>query len=264
MKPSTSLFLKATPIILILLAVSFFFFSGYYRAFDYDILRFHYNEMIEYALNYPFKTPLLYVLLYTTAALFFIPGRPFLGILGGFLFEQPFCTFYVAIGFTIGATLHFYAVKSALSSSFRTRAFQKASLMEEGFRKHPVSYLLFLRLTPLFPSWLANFAPALFEVPLATYVWTTFVGTLPAAFLFTEAGRGLNTVLESNSPLSLSAIFSVKIKIALLCIGLLSLLPPIVKQVRKKGQLTHIATEKLDPSGSKEKVEGGVGGSQDS
>ena len=49
-----------------------------------------------------------------------------------------------------------------------------ASSINAGFTENAFSYLLFLRLVPLFPFFLVNLAPAFTSIPLRTYVLATF------------------------------------------------------------------------------------------
>ena len=61
--------------------------------------------------------------------------------------------------------------------------------LRDGFKENALSYLLFLRLVPVFPFWLVNLAPALLGVPLRTYVIGTAIGIIPGTIAFSVAGR---------------------------------------------------------------------------
>jgi len=69
---------------------------------------------------------------------------------------------------------------------------------------------------------------------LSTYIWTTLVGITPGAFVTTLAGRGLNTVFETSDEFSISALFNPELKIALIGLGILALVPIIVKKWMEK------------------------------
>jgi uncharacterized membrane protein YdjX (TVP38/TMEM64 family) len=62
--------------------------------------------------------------------------------------------------------------------------------LEAGFRENELSYMLVLRLVPLFPFWLVNLAPAFLGVRLSTFVIGTAVGIIPGAFVFASVGMG--------------------------------------------------------------------------
>jgi uncharacterized membrane protein YdjX (TVP38/TMEM64 family) len=72
------------------------------------------------------------------------------------------------------------------------------SRFREGFQQDAFSYLLFLRLVPIFPFWLVNLAPGLLGVGFWTYVATTFLGIIPGTFAFSLAGSGLDSVIEAQ------------------------------------------------------------------
>ena len=55
--------------------------------------------------------------------------------------------------------------------------------IQEGFARDAFNYLLFLRLTPVFPFWLVNIAAALAQVRLKTFVGATILGIIPARAL---------------------------------------------------------------------------------
>ena len=106
--------------------------------------------------------------------------------------------------------------------------------MEGGFQKNSASYLLFLRFVPLFPFWAVNLVPAFFGVKLRTFIWTTVVGIAPGSYIFTLFGQGLDTIFSSDAPVSLGLILNTQNKIALSLLGVLSLIPILLKRWKEK------------------------------
>ncbi len=225
---------KFIPLLIIVILMAVGYFSGFFKALNYETLRYHHVELTEYVNNNPLLTPLMFIGTYIVATALSIPGGIFLSILGGFLFRQPWCTLYVVIGATTGAALLFLAARTAFGTVLKEKAGPKLQKFEKGFHKNPSSYLLFLRLIPLFPFWLVNLAPAFFNVPLWTYVWTTFVGIAPGAFVSTQAGRGLNTIFETSDTFQFSSIFNAEINIALIGLAIISLLPIMIRKWKEK------------------------------
>lgn len=222
------------PIILIVILMGVVYATGLYRDLSFKNLKAYHSDLLLYVSKHPISAPVIFIMVYIIATALSIPGGIFLSLLGGFLFPVPLSTLYVVIGATIGATLLFLSARSALGE----RLFQKAGpllkKMEKGFKENAVSYLLFLRFVPLFPFWLVNLAPAVFNVKLRTFIWTTFVGILPGAYVFTQAGEGLGAIFQSQGGLSLDAIFNLKIKIALIGLGIFALIPIVIKKIRGK------------------------------
>lgn len=183
--------------------------------------------------NHPIATPLLFISIYVLYALLSLPGIFFLSLLAGFLFRQPFSTIYVTIAATFGASLLFLVFRSAFGEFFYKRSSHLLKNLEKGFQENAVSYLLFLRLIPLFPFWIGNLAGAFFNVSFWVFAWTTFVGMIPSVFIYTEAGRSFNLLLQHADPLTPAKFFNWHMIIALMSLALLSLLPILFNHWRK-------------------------------
>ena len=95
-------------------------------------------------------------------------------------------------------------------------------------RGDAVSYLLFLRLVPLFPFWLVNIVPALFNIPLRTFVLTTFFGIIPGSFVYVNVGEELGDITDTGE------ILSPGLLAALALLGLFALVPVLYKKLRRK------------------------------
>ncbi len=104
--------------------------------------------------------------------------------------------------------------------------------MAEGFRKDAFSYLLFLRLVPVFPFFIVNLAPAFLGVALPTYVLATLVGIIPGAFVFASVGAGFESVIAQGGELSASGVLTPQVITALVGLAVLALIPVVVRRVR--------------------------------
>ncbi len=222
------------PILIILILMAIVYATGIYEYFSYQTLKAYHSDLRLYVTKHYIFAPFAFILIYILSTALSIPGGIFLSLIGGFLFPEPLSMLYVVIGATVGATLLFLAARTALGKQLFKKAGPFLKKMEGGFKKNAVSYLLFLRFVPIFPFWLVNLAPAFFNVRLSTFIWTTFVGILPGAYVFTQAGEGLGAIFESEGGITLDAIFNVKIKIALIALGIFALIPIVVKKIRKK------------------------------
>lgn len=178
----------------------------------------------------------LYMLAYAIVVAFSLPGGALMTIVGGFLFGTLLAGFCVVIGATVGATLLFLAAKTALGDVLRAKAGPALQKMEAGFRENAFSYLMVLRLVPLFPFFLVNLVPAFLGVPLRTYVVATFLGIIPGTFVYAQVGTGLGSVLESGQDFSLSGILTPDIVAALCGLAALAMLPVAYKWWRARRQ----------------------------
>ena len=73
--------------------------------------------------------------------------------------------------------------------------------LSAGFTENALSYLLFLRLVPVFPFFIVNLVPALIGVPLPTFVLGTVVGIIPGTFAYALAGAGLGSAIDAQNAL---------------------------------------------------------------
>jgi uncharacterized membrane protein YdjX (TVP38/TMEM64 family) len=166
---------------------------------------------------------LAYVALYVTAVAFSFPGAVFITLTGGFLFGALGGTALTVTGATIGATLIFLFAQRIFGADALDRLGPKARALGEGIRRNAASYLLVLRLVPLFPFFLVNLVPAFVGVRLSTYVATTAVGILPGTAVFSLAGAGLGEVLARGGAFDVGSVLTTEILAALIGLALLSL-----------------------------------------
>ena len=114
----------------------------------------------------------------------------------------------------------------------RARAGAGIRKMEAGFRENAMSYMLVLRLVPLFPFWLVNLAPAFLGVPLRIYVIGTFFGIIPGTAVYVTFGAGLGSIFDTNQELSLAGILTPEIVIGMIGLGLLAFIPVVYKRFK--------------------------------
>ncbi|MDP3416077.1 TVP38/TMEM64 family protein [Falsiroseomonas sp.] len=166
---------------------------------------------------------LVFVAAYAAAVALSVPGAVFLTLAGGFLFGAVLGTALTVVGATIGATLVFLLARRIFGPDALDRLGATAQKLAEGIRRNAASYLLVLRLVPLFPFFLVNLVPAFAGVRLPTYVLTTFFGILPATAVFSLAGAGLGEVLEAGGNFEVSSVLTPQILGALIGLAALSL-----------------------------------------
>ena len=105
-----------------------------------------------------------FIAIYAAAVALSLPGGAVLTLAGGFLFGWLLGGVASIIGATIGAAIVFLIARSALGEVLAARAGPWLSRFRQGFQDDAFSYLLFLRLVPIFPFWLVNLAPGLLGV----------------------------------------------------------------------------------------------------
>ena len=142
---------------------------------------------------------------------------------GGFLFGAALGTLLTVTGATIGATLIFLLAKTLFGDNALDRFGAPAQKLADGIRRNAASYLLVLRLVPLFPFFMVNLVPAFVGVPLVTYLVTTFLGIIPGTAVFSLAGSGLGSVLDQGGSITPASILAPQIIAGLVGLAALSL-----------------------------------------
>jgi uncharacterized membrane protein YdjX (TVP38/TMEM64 family) len=171
-----------------------------------------------------------YIVVYATLVALSVPGGAVLTIAGGFLFGPWLGTLCAVVGATLGATGIFLAARAGLGG-LAHRAGPFVARLEAGFRADAFNYLLVLRLVFIVPFWLVNLVPALVGVKLWTYVLATFIGIIPATFVFASLGSGLSNVVEEPG---LAVLLRPSVLGPIVGLALLALVPVGYKHWRSK------------------------------
>jgi len=212
------------------LALFFLFDLGQYLSFE--LLREHRFSLLSWVAGHALLAPLLYITLYIIVIAFSLPGGAVMTVSGGFLFGAVFGAVYTVLGATIGATLLFLIAQTSLGAALKEKAGPWLVKMQDGFNENAMSYLLVLRLIPIFPFWLVNLAPAFLGVHLRTYFTATLIGIVPGTFVFSLVGAGLGSVFDAGEEFTLKGVLTPEIIGALVGLALLSLVPVIYKKFR--------------------------------
>lgn len=204
--------------------------SGLAAYLSLDTLRAHRGELTAWVSQHIILAGFIYVIAYVVAVAFSLPGAAFLTITGGFLFGTTVGALLTVTGATIGATIIFTLAKTIFGDDALDRFGGTAAKLASGIRRHAGSYLMVLRLVPLFPFFLVNLVPAFVGVRPSTFVLTTFFGILPGTIVFSLAGCGVGTILDQGGELTLRSIMTPQIIASLVGLALLSLAAIPIKQ----------------------------------
>jgi uncharacterized membrane protein YdjX (TVP38/TMEM64 family) len=234
-RPATSRGIgRFVPLAVLAAGLVAFFALGLHRYVSFSALSEHRDTLLALVERNAVLAPLAFIAVYALAVAFSIPGAAVLTIAGGFLFGTLAGGLYVVVGATAGAVGVFLAARTALGDGLRRRAGPWMGRLEAGFRENALSYLLVLRLVPLFPFWLVNLVPAFLGVPLGTYALGTFFGIIPGSFVYASVGNGLGAVFETGGTPDLRIIFKPEILLPIAGLSLLALVPVIYKRIKGK------------------------------
>lgn len=156
-----------------------------------------------------------------------------LTVLAGYLFGTLIASIWVILGATVGSLIVFLVARYALYETFKERAGPWLGRMEKGFQEDALSYILVLRLLPIFPFWLVNLAPALLGVKLWVYTLGTALGIVPGVLVYASLGTGLGKVIARGEEPDLSIVLDPVILLPLMGLAVLAILPVAWKRWRK-------------------------------
>lgn len=224
---------RAVPLIILVSGLVAFFALGLKEYLSFDALLDNRTWLSDFVANNVLFSAIVFLVLYTTIVAFSIPGAAVMSVTGGFLFGQWYGLLYNVSAATLGSAFLFIAARWAIGESRNKRMDRWLDRMEKGFRNNAFSYLMALRLVPVFPFWAVNLGSAILGVRFPTFILATFLGIIPGGFVFSTFGSGVSGILESGEMITLSAILTPQIITGLIGLALLALLPVAVKHFKK-------------------------------
>ena len=167
-----------------------------------------------------------YMLLFALATVLFVPGAIF-GLAGGVLFGPLWGTVLNLVGATLGATIALLAARYVAGDWIRRKTVGgRLERLMTGVDAEGWRFVAFVRLVPLFPFNLLNYALGLTRIPLAHYVLASLICMAPGTLAYAWLGYAGREALAGNG----SAIRSGLIALALL--AAVAFLPRLVRRLR--------------------------------
>jgi uncharacterized membrane protein YdjX (TVP38/TMEM64 family) len=175
--------------------------------------------------------PLVFMLVYALGAVLFLPGTV-LTLAGGALFGPVLGTFYNLTGATIGAALAFLVSRYVASDWVADKTGGRLKQLINGVETEGWRFVAFVRLVPLFPFNLLNYALGLTRIRFSHYVLATYICMLPAAFAYTYLGYAGREAVGGGEGLIQKAL------LALTLLAVVAFLPRLIGHFRKRPSLT--------------------------
>jgi uncharacterized membrane protein YdjX (TVP38/TMEM64 family)/rhodanese-related sulfurtransferase/sulfur relay (sulfurtransferase) complex TusBCD TusD component (DsrE family) len=169
--------------------------------------------------------PLLYIALYASATVLFLPGS-LLTLAGGALFGPVWGTLYSLTGATLGATLAFLVARYLAQEWVRQRTGGILKKLLDGVDAEGWKFVAFVRLVPLFPFNLLNYALGLTRIGLVAYIGASFVFMFPGALAYTYLGYAGREAVAGGEGLIQKGL------LALALLALVAFLPRLIKRLR--------------------------------
>jgi uncharacterized membrane protein YdjX (TVP38/TMEM64 family) len=189
---------RFAPLAIVIALAALAVLMGWHQELSLENLVKHRSLIGAYVAERPVTAIIIYVATYVAVVVMSLPPVP-LTICGGIVFGALTTGVATVFAATIGATIVFLIAKSAVGPLIARRAGPRVAKLASGFRSNAFSYLLFLRLVPLFPFLLVNLVPALCGVSLTPFVAATALGIIPATFAYATFGAGLDSAIAAQN-----------------------------------------------------------------
>ena len=227
--------LRHLPLILIVLVAS----VGAFTLRDYlsfDTLRDNRDALLAYRDSNFFGLAAIFVCLYILIVTFSLPGAAVASVSGGFLFGLIAGTGLNVLSATIGACAIFMAARWGLGEAL-TKKLEASDgtirKLKDGLRENEISVLFLLRLVPAVPFFVANLLPALVGVRFVNFLFTTAIGIIPGAIVFTWIGVGLGEIFDRGENPDLSLLWEPHVIGPILGLAVLAVIPIVIKAMRR-------------------------------
>lgn len=169
--------------------------------------------------------PLAFMALYAVATVLFLPGSV-ITLAGGALFGPALGTVYNLTGATVGATLAFLVARYLVGDWVERRTGGRLRQLKQGVEAEGWRFVAFVRLVPLFPFNLLNYALGLTRIRLSHYVVASYLCMLPGAVAYTYLGYAGREAVAGGEGLIQ------KMLLALALLAAVAFLPRLIGRLR--------------------------------
>jgi uncharacterized membrane protein YdjX (TVP38/TMEM64 family) len=185
--------------------------------------------------------PLAFIAIYNVATVLLIPGSV-LTLGSGILFGLGWGTLYVIVAATLGATIAFWIGRNFARGwvSRQLEKYPKFEAIDRAVAGQGFKIVALVRLSPLFPFNLLNYAFGITQVSLKDYVLGS-VGMIPGTILYVYLGSLLGNIAMIGAKTGVSDPQTARIQWITKIVGL-------VITIAVSAYITQIAKKALDES----------------
>src|SRR5262245_37758495 len=169
-----------------------------------------------------------HVVLFALGTVLFVPGALF-GLAGGLVFGPVWGTVLNLAGATLGATAAFLVARYVAADWVRRKAGIRLERLIKGVEAEGWRFVALMRLVPLIPFNLLNYALGLTHMPVVSYMLASLVCMAPGALAYTWLGYAGREAMAGNDA---------AIRYGLMGLGLLAavaFLPRLLRRFTSEG-----------------------------
>ncbi|NEQ74485.1 MAG: TVP38/TMEM64 family protein [Okeania sp. SIO2C9] len=151
--------------------------------------------------------PIIYIVIYTIATILVLPSTA-LNLAGGAIFGPWIGTLWTSVAAIIAAIIAFYYSRTVGREWISQKLAGRWQAMDAEMRQGGLFYMFAIRLLPIIPYGLVNFAAGLTSVSFKDYLLGTILGTIPGVLPFVMLGSSGLTALKTGDILPLIGALS--------------------------------------------------------
>lgn len=151
------------------------------------LLQQYFLQIIDWIDDLGWFAPVLFVITYTLATIFFLPTMV-LTLAGGAIFGPVIGTVFNLIGATFGAAFSFLITRHLVYDWFSRKRGPRLKKLIAGVEKKGWLFVAFVRLFPVIPFNLVNYGMGLTSIPFKIYLTATAFFLIPAEIVYTYFG----------------------------------------------------------------------------
>lgn len=178
----------------IILAIVLLHYMGIGDYFTLENIKAQRDWLVCMVAEHYIKTVLVYIFVLALAVTAALPVAAFLTVAAGYLYGMWWAVLYVDIGATIGSVISFLLIRYLLGSYLQERYKEKLRTFNKAVHNYGTMYLLAIHWVLVMPLFVVNILAGLTRVRLWTFVWTTALGIIPSAFVYSFAGQQLTEI----------------------------------------------------------------------
>ena len=141
--------------------------------------------------------PIIYILLYTIGTILILPSTP-LNLSGGAIFGVWWGTLWTTVAAVAAAMVAFYYSRTIGRDWIAAKFKGRITAIDAEIQQGGLFYMFAIRLLPIIPYGIVNFAAGLTSISFRDYFLGTILGTLPGILPFVMIGSGLKAITQGD------------------------------------------------------------------
>lgn len=210
------------PLVFLLLVGGIFFTVRYFHLQEY----LEKERLRQFIAAYGVWGPLIFLTIWALAPPLSLPGLP-LTLAGGVLFGPFWGVIYTLVGATVGAALAFLVARYLARDYVEAKlAGTRLMVLDEKVSQEGWKVVAFIRLIPLFPYFLVNFAFGLTRITFWSFTIATFIFMLPLTIAFVYFSSNILDLFQGK--------VSWELLLGVLLVALVGLIPLVYRKIKAR------------------------------